>query len=186
MIDVENHARATIRYWVWGGFHGPDDLAWMIEDIIEDGVTVEWAQAVVQEEISRKTAAEANWPQRTDCDRLDEAFKRLDSAGVCAVQNAGYTTSDGHEEIEQALDRRGGKKYHGYCFFHGQDLERAIDGRGLMLAFGDLRDDPKKSAAVGRRICDEMQAAGLTIHWNGDVGQRIEIKPIEWKRRLKI
>ncbi|MBN8607966.1 MAG: hypothetical protein J0L81_13705 [Caulobacterales bacterium] len=185
MSDVEDHVRATIRYWVWGGYYGPRDFDQMIEDIIEEGVTTEWAQSIVQEEIARKTAAEAHWPARTDCDRLDEAFSRLDSVGICAVQNAGYTSSDGHEEVELALDQRGRDRCHGYCFFHGQDLERAIDGHGLMLAFGDLRDDVKRSASVAQQVCSEMRAAGFAVQWNGDVGQRIEITSIDWKRRLK-
>jgi hypothetical protein len=185
MSDVEDHVRATIRYWVWGGYYGPRDLDRMIEDIIEEGVTTAWAQAIIQDEISRKTAGEAHRPARTDCDRLDEAFGRLDRAGICAVQNAGYTMSDGYSDVTEVLDQHRGKKYHGYCFFHGQDLERAIDGHGLMLAFGDLGDEAKKSAAVAQRICEEMQTAGFAVQWNGDIGQRIEITSIDWKRRLK-
>jgi hypothetical protein len=54
-----------------------------------------------------------------------------------------------------------------------------------MLAFGDLGDEAKKSAAVAQRICEEMQTAGFAVQWNGDIGQRIEITSIDWKRRLK-
>jgi hypothetical protein len=182
--EVENHVRACVRYWVWGGFAAPEDVARMVEDIIEEGVTADWARAVADEEFESKRTAEASWPAQTDCDKLDQVFARLDAAGICALQNAGYTQSDGRSDVEQALDERGRGKYLGYCFFHGQDLERAVDGNGLMLAFGDLRDDKKKSALVAERICDELKAAGFAVTWSGDVGRRIEIAQIDWKRRL--
>lgn len=155
-----------------------------IEDIVEEGVTVAWGCAVADEEFARKRAAEATWPARTDCDRLDEVFERLDAAGICALQNAGNTMSDGHGDVDEAVNERGRAKYHGYCFFHAQDLARAVDGLGLMLAFGDLRDDNKKSALVGQRICDELKTAGFSVDWDGDIGQRINIPQIDWKRRF--
>ena len=48
--------------------------------------------------------------------------------------------SDGLSDISEYLAENGRDGILGYCFYHGQDLERAIAGGGLMLAFGDLED----------------------------------------------
>lgn len=181
--EEERYIRGAIRYWVWSGFHDQASAEDMLQDILEENVSEREMVKAIAEEFRSKAKAERLWPAHTDCDKLDAAFVALDAAGICAVQNAGYTMSDGVEDVAQALDDRGRDKYHGYCFFHGQDLERAIDGHGLMLAFGDLNDDPSKAAAVGRSICDALAAAGLPVEWQGDVGQRIDIPKIDWKRR---
>ncbi len=49
---------------------GPDELARMLD-----------------EEVARQRAVEADWPERTDCDRLDAAFGELDRAGIIARQH---------------------------------------------------------------------------------------------------
>jgi hypothetical protein len=35
------------------------------------------------------------WPRVTDCDRLNSVFAALSAKGIIALQNAGYTQSDG-------------------------------------------------------------------------------------------
>ncbi len=49
--------------------------------------------------------------------------------------------SDGHDDSNEALGNYPKEKFFGYCFYHGQDLERAVSGAGLMLAYDHIDGD---------------------------------------------
>jgi hypothetical protein len=156
----------------------------MIDDILEEDADEDFLRSAVALEFQKKAEAEPLWPAVTDCDRLDAAFKTLDSLGILALQNAGYTMSDGHSEAHEALTRAVSGRYFGYCFYHGQDLERAVTGGGLMIAFDDLEGDGASKSAVGRLLRETLEQAGLACEWNGDPEQRIGIPGFDWKRRF--
>src|SRR5262245_20208383 len=108
----------------------------MAQDIIEDPTQADATDFFINAEWSAKRKAERKWPAETDCDRLEQAFRSLREAGVITVENAGYTTSDGHHETDLAVAREGAGRFHGYVFYHGQDLERVVHSGQLYLAFG--------------------------------------------------
>jgi len=181
--DVNQYILDAIKTHVWSGFYTPDDVYQMIEDILEEGADEEMLKAAVTPEFLKKEKAEATWPETTDCDRLDDAFAALDANGIISLQNAGMTMSDGESDVGQALDERGRAGIIGYCFYHGQDLERAVVGDGLWLAFGDLDAIPAQKTAVGNQIKSIMEAHGFAIKWTGDPERRICLLGIDWKRR---
>jgi hypothetical protein len=183
MSDTEQYIRDSIKTHVWSGFYDQADTEQMVEDILEDGVDAAEMQRFIVSEFARKASAEKSWPAQTDCDRLDQVFDALEASGIVALQNAGYTMSDGRSDVGEALNERGFDKYHGYCFYHGQDVERAVNGGGLMLAFGDIEADPTKKKEVGNEICAALAKAGFKTEWNGDPETRINILVIDWKRR---
>ena len=183
MNDTETYILNCIRYWTWSGYYQEDQAQEMLEDILEEDVDEDAMRAAISAEFDKKAQAEDGWPDLTDCDRLDVVFRALDEDGICAVQNAGYTMSDGYSEVAEAVHERGLEHYHGYCFFHGQDIERAIDGHGLMLAFGNLDDNEAKAVRAGQAIVAELRKAGFETSWDGTTKQRIEIPKIDWKRR---
>ena len=128
----------------------------------------------------------ATWPATTDCDRLDGVFAALNALGIIALQNAGYTQSDGYDDINEVYHRRSDRdKVTGYCFFHGQDLERAVHGEGLDLAFGpmDARNEETEGPRIGAMVVEELKRAGFAAQWDGTFAQRICIPAIDWKRR---
>lgn len=185
MTDTDKYVMESITKWVWSGFNDPDDVREMMEDVLEPDCDVDKLEAFVEAEFERKAAAETSWPPQTDCDRLDALFDRLDEDGICALSNAGYTMSDGHSDVSEAVREAPEGRYHGYCFYHGQDVERALDGHGLMIAFGDLTDDKARSAAAGRQIVEALSQAGFSASWDGSVAARINIFPFDWKRRYR-
>ena len=72
----------------------------------------------------------------------------------------------------------------GFCFYHEQDVERAVRGVGLMMAFGDVEGDAdEKAAAIGREVKQAVERAGLSVPWPGDAGTRLAIPQLDWKRR---
>jgi hypothetical protein len=183
MNQTEETILSSIRTWVWSGFYSLDEVQEMIDDLLEDGVDQAMLRASIASEFGEKAAAELVWPRKTDCDRLDEAFAALENDGVIALQNAGYTMSDGLSDVGEALNDRVKSDVRGYCFYHEQDLERVVRGDGLMLAFGDLDDDPVKKAEVGRAVVRALERAGLEPEWNGNPETRINIPKFDWKRR---
>lgn len=128
-------------------------------------------------------AAEKTWPRETDCDRLDRAFDELTSAGIIALHNAGYTMSDGISDVNQVLHDWGRSNVKGYCFYHGQDLERAVARDGLTVAFGDLDDVASQKATIGQTVKKVLESHGFVVQWNGDPETRLEIPKFDWKRR---
>ncbi|WP_175873929.1 hypothetical protein [Burkholderia sp. BCC0397] len=183
MTDTEKYVMECITRWVWSGFHDPDDVREMMDDILEPDCDVDRLEGFIETEFQRKLDAEASWPRETDCDRLDRVFDELDGDGICALSNAGYTMSDGRSDVSEVVRDTPHGRYHGYCFYHGQDVERALDGHGLTIAFGDLADDKERSAAVGRQVVEALSRAGFGAAWNGSVTTRIDIPSFDWKRR---
>jgi len=185
MDDTTKYIHDSIKRWVWSGFYSPSEVDSMIDDVLEEGADEGFLRGSVAPEFIAKQEAERGWPACTDCDRLDQAFRALDSIGVLALQNAGYTMSDGHSDAAEALAEKGRKSYFGYCFYHGQDLERAVDGGGLTIAFNHLEGDVPDKHKVGATVVAELERAGFKCDWNGDVNIRISIAEFDWKKRGK-
>lgn len=183
MADTEDYVAGCITKWVWSGFYEPAVIREMMDDVLEPDSDVSQLEDFLASELQRKAVAEASWPSETDCDRLDRVFYRLHEEGICALSNAGYTMSDGHSDVAEAVGQAPKDHYHGYCFYHGQDVERALDGYGLMVAFGDLADDEARSVAVGRRVAESLSRAGFEVSWDGAAATRINLPSFDWKRR---
>ena len=143
-------------------------------------------EGAVDAAIKSHYAEKITWPEVTDCDRLDAVFDALRSLGIIALHNAGYEQSDGYtyfqEAYSEAADRR---RIIGYCFYHWQDLEHALEGHGLYLAFGpaDPNDEETRGAWVGRIIANQLTEAGFEVQWDGTFKTRILIPTFDWKRR---
>lgn len=184
MNDTTRYILDAIWSHVWSGFDSPEDVHRVIDDLLEGDANEALLRAAVGPEFARKAAAEATWPPITDCDRLDAAFETLNTHGIIALQNTGYEMSDGLTEVAEALHARGSRVgVQGYCFYHGQDLERVVRGEGLMLAFGSLDDDKPHKLKVGQRVRDILESGGFNVQWNGDAEARLNLPGLDWKRR---
>jgi hypothetical protein len=116
------------------------------------------------------------WPTTTDRDRLDSVFAALNTHGIIAVQNAGYAQSDGYDNVLQIYAERSDRDtIIGYCFYHGQDLDRATEGQGLHLACGPMNAQKEQTEVprIGAMIADEPTRAGSVVASNGTFAQRI-------------
>jgi|GEM_PF-1910512 len=141
-------------------------------------------EALLERGWATQQQAQQGWPERTTNDRLDAAFETLNARGIVALQDAGYTMSDGWEDIAAARgDIRGAW---GGVFFHRQDVERAVDGAGLMLAFGAFADGPAheaESLRLAREVCEVLAQHEVATEWDGTLGKRISIPPFAWQKR---
>ena len=177
------YLRDSIKTWVWSGFYSRNEVVAMLQDIAEDQREVDRLTPFITSEFLRKKQTETTWPLVTDCDRLDAAFADLRKEGIIALQNAGMDISDGQSDVGEELAKTDRSKVRGYCFYHGQDLERAVAGKGLLLAFGDRDNVRAGKIRVGHIIVDTMRSHGFSVEWNGDPDNRILLPKIDWKRR---
>jgi len=142
--------------------------------------------AAVAAAVEAWRAEQASWPPITDCDRLNAAFANLTAHGVIALHNAGYTQSDGYDDFLQAYRHYPDRSaVVGYCFYTAQDLERAVRGEGLMLAFGpaNAADEVSEGPSIGANIQKALERAGLEVAWDGTFSRRIHIPHMVWQRR---
>lgn len=141
-----------------------------------------YAERLLQEERVR----EAAWSEPTVNDGIDQAFDELNARGIVALQNVGYTMSDGWTVACEVAANRSSRA-RGAVFYHEQDLERGVAGEGLMLVFGAFEDDAAAheaaSLVIGREVCDSLTRYGVPVEWDGSVGQRISIPPFVWRKR---
>ncbi|WP_155371331.1 DUF6891 domain-containing protein [Catellatospora vulcania] len=122
--------------------------------------------------------AQQTWPARTDSDRLTDAFRALDAAGIVAREDFACCQNCGVAEIgDEVLDAMPAR---GYVFYHQQDAERCAEGGGLYLAYGPLGQPP--TAEIGEEVAAALRAEGLQVDWSGSAGQRIHVR-VGWARR---
>jgi len=183
LSEIDQYIFEAIKTQVWSGFYTPEEVQRIIDDLLEEGADEAWLRASVLPEFERKAVTEGSWPPVTDCDRLDAAFDSLEEIRILALHNAGYAMSDGHEDAAAILEESGSHRYVGYCFYHGQDVERAISGGGLLIAFDHVYGEVPEKAGIGHAVQAALEAQGLTTEWNGDAEMRINLPNFDWKRR---
>lgn len=183
MTDSDKYVLDAIKAWVWSGFYSPADVDEMIDDILEGGEDEDFLRAAVKPEFENKAEQEKLWPAETDCNRLDAAFSALETYKVLALHNAGYSMSDGHQEAFEVMQDRGKNNFIGYCFYHGQDVEHALAGHGLMIAYDSVTNDVTEMLKIGEMVVSVLQTAGFEVEWDGNPQKRINIPNFDWKRR---
>jgi len=183
-MALPDYVAEEIHTLVWSGFCPPDEVLEIICDL-DDDVDEAEAAALVDAEVAAKQAAEREWEDETDCDRLDRVFARLNRNGIIALQNAGVTQSDGLDDVTEVYDGLGRKSsgVMGYCFYHAQDLVRAVAGMGLYLTFGDIEGTDENGVEIGQAIRSALEDEGFEVTWNGRIDTRILVPRIEWKKR---
>jgi predicted DNA-binding WGR domain protein len=117
--------------------------------------------------------------------RLRAAFAALNSMGIVAIENAGYTQSDGWDDVNEAAGKLAdsGKRPRAGVFYHGQDVARGKRGEGLSLTFGSYAEQnaDADSVAVGHVIVDVLEAHGFQPTWDGTLSTRIHTGRFDWK-----
>lgn len=185
---LEAELLEEISTLVRSGFYSRDHLMQIVlEEMYEPGELDEASVAAAIDTATQDWNNEKEqWPAVTDCDRLDSAFAAINKRGVIALQNAGVTQSDGHDDFRQAFDKHATKsEVLGYCFYHGQDLDRAVRGGGLYLAFGptDPDDEETHGPMIGNIVREELERVGFKVEWNRTFAQRIYIPQLVWRKR---
>jgi len=162
----------------------------IIEEIEDNGfeeeISKQWAVEHIEQEVKKLWEDSKTWKQPTDTQRLIEAFDELCEQNIIALHKAGFTTSEGEYEVvevERSL-RENQVISDGYCFYHEQDLARAItpENPSLYLAYQKVdNSDEKVTLEVGKKVAKVLKDKGFEVDWNEDVGQKILIPNFSWQ-----
>lgn len=170
------------------GFETPEELFDGILDMFytEKDFDKKWLRKTIDEKYQAHLLESKSWARPTDFDRLANAFDTLIARGIVCLHKAGYTMQDGIGDCEETIDKLNqlGIPVKGFCFYHTQDLMRAIDPEtsNLLLGFDSAGKDDESVAVVGNTIVQILLENNLKATWSGNLDQRIEIKPICWQK----
>ncbi|MFP2957907.1 DUF6891 domain-containing protein [Myxococcus sp. 1LA] len=157
------------------------------DDLVDDRVRrVVWK--AFEKAVRARIEEEKHWPEVIEADRLEAAFDDLNQAGIVALMGATETLSGGWTCVrETATERaRHGAESWAAAFFHEQDLDHALKGHSLCIAFGTLEGEEvtDEDAKVAEAIVEALRKHGLEPEWNGNVHTRVTVKPaFTWRRR---
>lgn len=192
MTENEEFIYESLVMQVRMGFLSIEEIAEnLLEEVedngFEDEISEEWVQERLDSEYRKFVEESKSWPKPTDTEKLIMAFDELCRQNIIALHNAGYEMSDGEYEVvevEREL-RKTGIESDGYCFYHEQDLERAVigDKPTLYIAFNKIDNtDANVAINVGKKVCEVLNKYGLKTIWNGEVTTRISIPDFRWQR----
>jgi hypothetical protein len=187
--ELKNEVQDEIQTFVEIGFYNKDQIAEQIETMFyEEELDEEWVESQIDEFFSKKLKDQQNWPFQTDFDKLAIVFDNLNQTGIIALHNAGYTRQDGEGDCEFVHEKlkQEGIPVKGYCFYHMQDIEKAMNETiaDLYLAFGDFESDDTKGIQVGQTIVKFLQAKGFEVEWDNTMDTRILITRFYWQKRF--
>ncbi|MEB2842856.1 hypothetical protein GAO09_28050 [Rhizobiales bacterium RZME27] len=180
----------AIRNLVWAGFETQADIEVIISEEYLDPADLnatdrQWIRKETAGLFEEKRDEEKTWPKETDVDRLEAAFEQLGKVDIIALHNAGNTRSDGRSDAEDEYHARkeAGRSSRGWLFYHAQDVDGALSGGELHIAFGAFEDADNMAPVIAREAMAVLGQHGLKAEWDGDVGQRIRVAPFLWRKR---
>lgn len=172
---------------VKSGFYDKEDISSNIEDYLyEIPFDHDWTKKQIDKSYSERLKEQSTWPLITDFDKLVKAFDKLNSSGIIALHNAGITKQDGEGDCEDIHDDllKKGIKTNGFCYYHWQDVARAVQGENLFIGFGDFNNNDKDCLEIGKQVAAALESMGFKLKWDKTIATRIEITNINWQKRF--
>lgn len=189
MTENEKYLYDRIKISVKSGFVSFDDIIdETLEAIDDEGwgneIPEEWVRETTQRKFDQNMEESKLWQHPTPTEQLHAVFDKLCENKIIALHNAGYETSDAvydAQELWKELEDAGVKPI-GYCYYHGQDLERVIEDGLLCVGFyGEKEKNEKEAIQIGNKVASLLKEAGFVIEWNGTAKQRITIVDFNWQ-----
>lgn len=170
------------------GFENEAALFDSIRDMFYDEPDFDevWLRQVISQKYQQRQQESLTWKRPTDFDKLAQSFDQLIMQGIVCLHNAGYTKQDGEGDCMDTIEKLNelGIKATGYCYYHSQDLGRAVDEeiRNLYLGFDSPAQNDQEALLVAGKIVSALRENNFDVHWSGTVDQRIEIRNINWQK----
>jgi hypothetical protein len=175
-----------IREAVVAGFDTPEEiLEHAIDAGTDEGGSLEEVTAsatwTLDACIKAQLQAQEYWPRVTEFDRLAAAFKALDESGIVALHNFSCCNNCGRRAMLEHIERlrATGLAVRGYAFYHSQDTQRAVQGKGVYLCHGSTDD---QTGSIGHEIAERLRSHGLSVAWDRNINHKILVT-LNWKRR---
>jgi hypothetical protein len=183
---VRDEATRMILRLVYGGFAKFTEIETRIRDEQDAPLTADderWVQSEIRRQLKAKRLEEDAWPEQTSWDRLNTAFKRLRREGIITLHNAGFEESDGLTLVDEARAISPARAYKGFCFYHEQDVEAAMDYGGLRLSYGAFETSPEAMREVPSLILTSLHQIDVAAEWSGNYAERILLPGFVWQKR---
>lgn len=186
--DIKDEASEQLELDIQFGFENKDELFENIREMFydEDDFDEDWLRQTIAEKYNQHQKDSLTWTRPNDFDRLAKTFDQLIQQKIVCLHNAGYTKQDGEGDCRETIERLNelGIKAIGFCYYHSQDLARAIDKdtRNLYVGFDSATQDDNEAVQVANKIVSALKENGFEVSWAGTVDQRIEIKNINWQK----
>ena len=191
MTEDKEFIYESIVSQVRAGFISIEDIKENIIEEIEDNgfeeeISEKWAIKKIDKEWEKLLLESKQWKNPTDTQKLIKAFDELCSMNIIALHNAGYTTSDGMDEVGEVEKELRKKNIvsDGYCFYHEQDLARALDSENpsLTIAFQKMENsDDAVTIGVGKKVSEILRKNGLEVVWDETANLKITIPNFKWQ-----
>lgn len=189
MTENEKYIYDNFMNSIKSGFLSLDDVIDETLQAVEDEgwereISEDWIREHVTREYEKLVAESKQWDRPTDVDKLLNVFDKLCREKIVALHNAGYTTSEAIEDVMDVwhnLEDEGVNPI-GYCYYHGQDLERVIESGYLYIGFyGKKENNDKEAIIIGNKVTAALKEAGFTVEWNNMASSRIEVVNFSWQ-----
>jgi hypothetical protein len=186
--QIKQEALEQLELDIKFGFENEDQLFDNLQDMFyqEEDFDEAWLREVIVDKFQQHQTESFSWQHPTDFERLAKTFDELILEKIVCLHNSGYTKSDGEGDCMQTIERldKLGIKAKGFCYYHSQDLGRAVDPqiRNLYLGFDSSKRDDNEALRVANDIVEKLKQNGFEVAWTGTVDQRIEIKNINWQK----
>ncbi|RVU86471.1 hypothetical protein EOL70_03220 [Leucothrix sargassi] len=179
---------SEMRSLLKSGFYSKEKLIEIYSDEICEScdLSPEAVVEIIDADFQQLDEQKHTWPAVTDVDRLEAAFEALSQQGFICLHNAGGTQSEANKAVQDKVERHTGKEsVVAYCFYHTPDLERAVRGMGLYLAFGpiDTSLEDSEGPKIGERVREALEQQGLEVEWDGTFNTRMLLPTISWQKR---
>ena len=168
---------------------GFDDVTTILENIQDMFYDVEdfdakWLHAVISEQFGLHQKVSQEWKQPTDFDRLRTVFDQLNKEKIVSLHKVGFTRQDAEHDCREIIDELAalGIKAKGYCYYHIQDLERAMDENILFIGYDSIDYNDEIAIDIAKRILVLLEENGFQTSWNGSVETRLKIEDINWQK----
>lgn len=189
MTENEKYLYDHFLISIKSGFESLEDIINDALEAVEDEgwqneISEQWVRETIEREYIKNLEESKTWQHPTDTEKLRMIFDTLCKEKIIALHNAGYTQSDAiydAQDVWKDLEDHGVKPI-GYCYYHGQDMERAIETETLCIGFyGEKEKNDKEAILIGNKVMSAFSDAGFVVEWNGTASKRIEIINFKWQ-----
>jgi hypothetical protein len=186
--DIKNEVLDQVEVDIKSGFENEEELYESIREMFyeEDDFDEDWLKQIISEKYQQHQKDSLTWVRPNDFDKLVKVFDQLIQEKIVCLHKAGYTKQDGESDCMEAIEKLKelGIKTIGFCYYHTQDLARAVDKdiRNLFLGFDSPSQNDIEALHVAKRIVSALRENNFEVSWVGTIDQRIEIKNITWQK----
>ena len=185
--DIKIEALENLKRDIVFGFNSEEELFESIRELFYDydDFDEDWLHSEISTRFEAHQNQSLTWQKPTDFERLVKVFDQLNKEKIVSLHKAGYTRQDAEGDCHDVIEDLKAMeiKAKGYCYYHAQDLERAIAEEAMLfIGYDSTEQNDEKAREVANTIISTLQNNGFETKWNGSLNSRIEIKNINWQK----